>query len=60
MTNKDIDIREHAVIIKWDRGHEEVKTISSEEGENVNGEKIRIVKQLDKKGKIVRIKVQNI
>lgn len=60
MTSKDLDIREHAVIIKWDRGHEEVESDSIELGENVNGEKIRLVKQLDKQGKIVRIKVQNL
>ena len=58
--NRDIDIREHAVIIKFDRGHEEVESPSEELGHNVDGELIRSVIHKNKQGKITRITIQNV
>jgi len=58
--NRDIDIREHAVILKWDHGREEVKSESVELGTNAEGQKMRVVKQLDREGRIVRLKVHMI
>ena len=57
---KDVDIRDHAIIIKFDRGHEEVKTESQELGQNTYDDNIRLVIQKDKNDKIVRIKIQNV
>ena len=58
--NRDIDIREHAVIIKFDHGHEEVKSETTEIGKNVLGENMRIVLHKDANGELVRVKVQNL
>jgi len=58
--NRDIDIREHAVIIKFDHGHEEVKTNNVFEGFNGEGQKIRIKIHQNEKDEVVRIKVQTI
>jgi len=58
--NRDIDIRQHAIIIKFDRGHEEVDEECIFEGLNGYDESIRIVLMKDSKGVITRIKVQNL
>ena len=58
--NRDIDIREHAVIIKFDRGHEEVQHKALDIGENADGQQMRIVIQRDAKDRITKIKVQNL
>ena len=57
---KDIDIRDHAVIIKYDRGHEEVDTDTQDLGENTEKELIRLVVERDRDGRIVKVKVQNL
>jgi hypothetical protein len=58
--NRDIDIREHAVIIKFDHGHEEVKTDTVFEGLNAEGQRIRIKIHQNTVDEVVRIKVQTI
>ena len=58
--NRDIDIREHAVIIKFDHGHEEVSSEEIVLGENVLKENMRIVIHKDRNDRIVRVKIQNL
>jgi len=58
--NRDIDIREHAVIIKFDKGHEEVESHDIELGINTEDQHMRCVVHKNKEGKIVRVKVQNL
>ena len=58
--NRDIDIREHAVIIKFDYGHEEVASEEIDLGEKVLKQNMGIVIQKDRNNKIVRVKIQNL
>ena len=58
--NKDIDIREHTIIIKYDTGHEEVKVEQYEFGKNTYGETIRVIIHKNKNDEVVRMKVQNL
>ena len=58
--NKDIDIREHSVIIKYDKGEEEFDAISSDIGKNTQGEYIRIVVVKNKSNEVTCIRVQNL
>lgn len=58
--NRDIDIREHAVIIKFDHGHEEVASKEIDLGENVLKENMRMVIHKDTNDRIVRVKIQNL
>lgn len=58
--NRDIDIREHAIIIKFDHGHEEVKSDAYDIGTNTEGQVMRVVVRKDISGKIVRVKIQNL
>jgi len=58
--NRDIDIREHAVIIKFDHGHEETEQESVDLGINTEGQHMRLVYYKNKEGKLVRVKIQNL
>jgi len=56
--NRDIDIRECVVDIKFDRGHEESVGCPIDLGQTCEGHLLRVVTHKDKEGNVVRIRVQ--
>ena len=60
MMTRDIDIREYAVIIKFDHGHEEVTSKVIDCGVNAEGDQIRIILHKDANDKVIRVKVQTL
>jgi len=57
--NKDIDIREHTVIVSFDKGCE----VTSDEiplGENIDGENISLIVYRNHNKKVVSMKIKNI